>query len=133
MNGKKGKKLTSEINSVRIDGKTGGTAAGYFGNLQPMRNFAGEVIKGNFEQDLFTFTLRDEHGEEKQYWADGGLRGALKMAKVQDGQCIFIEHTGTKKIDEGTVQTYEIFGYEFEGATMPPKKASNKNTEARAN
>jgi len=132
MNGKKGKKLTSEILSVRTDGKSGGTAFGYFECLEPMFTQDNQPVKGNFDQDLYTFTLRQPDGELLRYWADGGIRGALKMAKVTQGQCIMIEHTGTKKIEEGTVQTYDIFGYEFDETNMPKKK-SGVPIESRVN
>lgn len=110
---KRGKKLTSEILSVRDDKKVGAEVGGIFQNLTPMLTAAGEPVMGNYGQALHTFELVDpKTGEVKKYWADGGIRGSLKMAKVKDGDKIFIQHTGTKKIDEGTVQTYDVFSAE---------------------
>lgn len=110
---KKGKKLNSEILSVRNDDKAGGFASGFFMGVKPVMTMDNEHVKGNFDQPLYTMDLRQKDGEILTYWADGGIRGALKLAKVQEGQPIFIEHTGTKKIDEGTVQTYDVYGAEI--------------------
>lgn len=108
-----GKKLNSEILSVRTDGKIGGFAEGFFGELKPMLTHAGETVRGNFDQELHTMTLTDfETGEIKTYWADGGIRGSLKLARIENGQPIRIVHTGEKKIDEGRVQTYDVFRME---------------------
>lgn len=110
---KKGKKLTSEILSVRSDTGTGGTAEGIFVGLKQMYNFNNEPVKGNYDQDLFTMDLADFDTKElRTYWVDAGLRGTLKLAKVKEGDRVIIEHTGTKKIDDGTVQTYDIFAAE---------------------
>lgn len=73
----------------------------------------GEIRKGNFDQDLYTLEMRDPAtGEIQKYWADAGIRGTLKMAKIKPETLIEIEHTGDKEIEQGTVQTYDIFGAE---------------------
>lgn len=105
------KKLTSTILSVR-DFAEG--VYGTVGELRQLQNYNNEPVKGTYGQDLYALDLVNKHtGEITSYWADAGLRGTMKMAKVTAGQDIFIQHTGTKKIDEGTVQTYDIFGVEY--------------------
>lgn len=107
------KKLTAAIESLREDGKVGKTTRGIFLGLTPMCGMDNEQLKGNFDQPLFTLELADlETGEANKFWADGGIRGALKLARIEPGQAIEIEHTGQKKIEDGTVQTYEIYGLE---------------------
>lgn len=107
------KKLTSAIESLREDGKVGKTTRGIFLSISPMCGMDNEQLTGNFDQPLFTIELADlETGEVTKYWADGGIRGALKLAKIKDGQKIEIEHTGQKKIEDGTVQTYDIYELE---------------------
>ena len=59
-------------------------------------------------------TLKDiKTGEANKFWADAGIRGSLKMARVEPGQPIEIVHTGDKEIEQGTVQTYDIFALEI--------------------
>lgn len=104
------KKLTAAIESLREDGKTGKTVRGIFLSLSPMCGMDNEQLRGNFDQPLFTLELADlETKEVVKFWADGGIRGALKLARVEEGQAIEIVHTGQKKIEDGTVQTYDIY------------------------
>lgn len=111
---KKGKKLTSEILSIRNDSGPGGEVFGIFEGVTPLVKQSGEAVTGGYGQELFTLELTDPGtGEVKKYWADGGIRGALKMAKVNKGMAIFITHTGDAVMtnDDGTkgkIQTYEI-------------------------
>ena len=106
---KKGKKLNNEIFSIR-DTKT---AEGVFMGLFPILDSdVNQVTSKRFDTPLFFVTVKNKAGEEMRYWADGGLRGTLKMARVEPGQPIFIEHTGSKEIEEGVVQTYDIYGAE---------------------
>jgi hypothetical protein len=106
----RGKKLNSEILSCRNGDTPGCITRGRFLSLTQMTRQNGEPVQGNFDQDLYTMELADlETGEIKRYWADGGIRGTLKMANVQPDTAIEIEHTGKKKIEEGTVQTYDVY------------------------
>jgi len=63
------------------------------------------------------FTAQVEYmGEERTLYMDGGLRGALKQAKILNkegtalkaGMVIDIVPTGKKELDEGFVYTYDI-------------------------
>jgi len=107
---KKGKKRTSDILSIRNDDAPGGTVQGIFISLDPMFTMDNEPMLGNFDQHLHTLDLADfETKEITRYWADGGVKGALKLARVKEGDKIIIEHTGKKKIEQGVVQTYEVY------------------------
>lgn len=104
------RKLNSEILSCRDGDKPGQITRGRFLGITAMLRENGEAVQGNFDQDLFTMELADlETGEIKRYWADGGIRGTIKLGGVQKDMPIEIEHTGKKKIEEGTVQTYDVY------------------------
>ena len=104
------KKLNQSILSVR-DFKDG--VAGVIGETAYLTNFDGEKVLSRYGSPLMTFELKDEAtGVFQKFWLDGGLRGVLKMAKVQPGMNILIVHTGEKEIDSGVVQTYDIFSNE---------------------
>jgi len=106
----RGKKLNSEILSCRDGDKPGMITRGRFLGLIPMLRQNGDPVVGNFDQNLYTMELADiDTGEVKRYWADGGIRGTLKLGNIQEGMAIEIEHTGKKKIEEGVVQTYDIY------------------------
>lgn len=99
------KKLNSEILSLR-----GQTVTGVMGEISPMLKDDGTPVTGNYGQELWTFTLFDKKtNEERRYWGDGGLKGTFKMAHIKPGMFIEIVHTGEKEIDQGNVQTYDIF------------------------
>lgn len=109
---KKGKKLGGgSILSVR-DFKEG--VVGIVGEIKQLFKQDNTPITGSFGQLLHTVELTDPStGEVQNYWADGGLRGALKLAKVQPNTPYFITHTGETEMElpdgkKGFVQTYEI-------------------------
>ena len=78
-----------------------------------MKRDDGTSVVGKFGQELWTFDLADKKtGEIKKYWGDGGLKGSFKMCNLKPGMYIEIVHTGTKKIEDGTVQTYDVFELE---------------------
>lgn len=111
---KRKKQLNNSINSLRDT-----TAIGIVGDLVQLTTSDGAPVKGNFNQDLYTLDLTNpKTGEVQKYWADAGLRGSLKMAKVVAGMLVEIVHTGTKEIEQGTVQTYDIFELEDSGAAV---------------
>lgn len=107
----RGKKRTAEILTLRNDKGPGKITRGIFLGTAPMLRETGEPIQGNFDQELHTMEMADlDTGEVKRYWADGGIRGALKLAKVARDTPIEIEHTGDKLVsDLGKVQTYDIY------------------------
>lgn len=106
----RGKKLNSEILSFRNGDVVGCITRGRFLSITPMLRQDGSAVQGNFDQDLFVMELADlETAEVKRYWADGGIRGTLKLGNIQPDMAIEIEHTGKKKIEEGTVQTYDVY------------------------
>lgn len=103
---KKGKKRTAEIMSVREAKEV----FGIFEGIEGMYTMDNEPVLNRYDQQLHTISLvNPETGEIQKYWADGGIRGAVKLAKVKKGDTIVIQHTGEKEIDEGVVQTYDIF------------------------
>jgi len=107
----------SAILSIRRDdNQLGGSATGIAGEFKQLTKEDGSpVLSNTYGNHLYTLDLiNPTSGEIKTYWADGGLRGALKMARVNPGMHIEIVHTGEKKIDQGTVQTYDIFELENE-------------------
>ena len=108
------KLLNDAIISIRKDDDTlGGSIMGLLGERTEMKNDDGSMKLGNFGQPLWTFEMIDLHsGEVKKVWGDGGLAGAFKMSRVKPGQAIEIVHTGQKKLEQGTVQTYEIYEVE---------------------
>lgn len=106
----RGKKLNSEILSCRNGDTPGCITRGRFLNIQPMLRQDGTAVQGNFDQDLFVMELADlDTAEVNRYWADGGIRGTLKLGNIKEGMPIEIEHTGKKRIEEGTVQTYDVY------------------------
>lgn len=127
----RGRKLNSEILSVRDDKKAGKITQMIFQRVRPLvRESTGEIVTGNFDQELYVIdglTLDTE--EPRTFWCDAGLRGTLAMANVKEGQAIEIEHTGSKKLDArknsagveipaGTVQTYEVFTLEVKAKAV---------------
>lgn len=99
------RKLNSEINSLRET-----TVSGILGETVAMTRNDGSPAVGKFGQELWTFELADKKtGEIKKYWGDGGLKGAFSLSKVKPGMHIEIVHTGEKEIEQGTVQTYDLF------------------------
>lgn len=100
------KKLNDTILSVRDAGPSG--VEGVFGEVVMMTTEDGSPVLGNYNQELGFFTLQNKN-ETRKYWLDGGLRGSFKMARVTPGMRIAIVHTGEKQIDNGKVQTYDIF------------------------
>ena len=111
---KRGKQLTAAVGSLRMDNDVGKVTTGFFDAVVPLLKENGEPVQSRtYGNDLFHLKMRDLQTEEEMiYWADGGIRGALKMAKVLAGTAIEIVHTGQKKIEDGTVQTYDIFALE---------------------
>lgn len=110
---KRAAKLNQEINSLRDDKAVGKTTVGIFLGFEPLTTEAGEIKRGNFDQELFVMQMQKLHGGEiEKYWADAGIRGTFKMARIQAGQAVEIVHTGKKEIEQGTVQTYDVFGLE---------------------
>ncbi len=107
---KRGKKLTADIGSVRELHQV----AGLMGELEQLKNNAGEpVLSKKYGTSLWKFSLADKDtGEISYFWADGGIRGALSMSRVAPGAFIEIVHTGEKEIDDGTIQTYDIYALE---------------------
>lgn len=109
------RKLNSDINSTRFDDKYGKTIRGKFAGVSPMMTMDNQQVVGSFNQPLYTMELAEVDGAAKgeltKFWCDGGLRGALKLAKVEPGMEIEIVHTGEKKIEDGKVQTYDVFGF----------------------
>jgi len=104
------KKLNSTILSVR-DFKEG--VEGIIGEQTFLTNLDGEKVLNKHGKPLMTIDLADiKSGEVKKFWLDGGLRGSLKMAKVMPGMKVALVHTGEKDIDDGYVQTYDVFGLE---------------------
>lgn len=108
---KRGKKLNQSILSVR---DFEGGVEGAVGEITQMTGYDGDpLVSKTYGTPLFTFDLADlNSGEIKKFWADGGIRGAFKMSKVKPGDKIAIEHTGTQKLEQGTVQTYDVFRME---------------------
>lgn len=108
-------KLTSNILSVR-DFENG--VEGFLGEVQPLTKNSGDQVTGSYGQNLYTVELLDLVTREvKKYWCDGGMRGALTLAKVQPATPIAIVHTGETTMDldngqKGKVQTYDIFRLE---------------------
>lgn len=110
---KRGKKLNAEILSLRDDKGPGKSTVGVLGEIQQLKDDSGKVLLGNFGQELMTVELTSpDDGEVRKYWLDAGLRGSLKMARVKPGQLLEIVHTGEKEIEQGTVQTYDLFPLE---------------------
>lgn len=120
----RGKKANAEILSLRNGDTPGKITRGYFLSVEPMVNArTGEIVQGNFDQDLYTATFRDiETGNLFRAWADGGFRGALSLAGIQPETPIEVEHTGrakremevetpdgNKKTMECNVQTYDVY------------------------
>jgi hypothetical protein len=102
----RGKKMNSDIKSLRNE-----TVQGKFIKVETLTNDQGEVIKSkSYGTELYVMTMAClDTGDPLLFWADGGLRGTLKMARVQEGDLIEIVHIGEKDIEQGTVQTYDIF------------------------
>jgi len=112
-NYKRGRKLNAEILSLRDDKATGKTTTGIFLGFEPLTTEAGEIKRGNFDQELYTMNLQAlVGGEITKYWADAGIRGSFKMARIDNGTPVEIVHTGKKEIEQGTVQTYDVFQLE---------------------
>lgn len=110
---KRGKKLNGGILSVR-DFPNG--VEGTVGELTQLIKNNGEFVQGKFGQDLWTLAMLNE-GVEVLYWADGGIRGALALAKVKPGDKIAIVHTGETTMEmkdggTGRVQTYDLYSLE---------------------
>lgn len=100
------KRLGTEIKSIRETG----VAKGVVGELTQLMKQDNTPVQGSYGQDLYTIELIDKAtGEVTKWWADAGFRGTMKMLKIQPGQHIEVEHTGEKKIDSGTVQTYAFY------------------------
>lgn len=103
------KKLNQAILSVREKG----SVQGVLGEMAKLTTLEGQVLQSRYGTDLETFELTNQDsGEIEKFWLDGGLRGAFKMAKVKPGMLVEIVHTGEKDIDEGTVQTYDVYELE---------------------
>ena len=110
---KRGAKLNQEILSLRDDKAPGKTTTGIFLGFEPLTTEVGEIKRGNFDQELFVMQMQNlSGGEIQKYWADAGIRGTFKMGRIQNGQAVEIVHTGKKEIEQGTVQTYDVFGLE---------------------
>lgn len=102
----KRRKLNTEIVSLR-DAKT---ITGIVGEVMAMEREDGTPVTNKFGTQLATLEIETKDGAVK-IWADAGLRGALKMARVKPGMNIEIVHTGETKHPEydSTLQTYDIF------------------------
>lgn len=105
------KKLGVDVFSVREEKKV----RGVLGEIRPFTR-DGEVQTSNaYGTTLHVFSLTDKAtGEVKDYWFDGGLKGAFKLAKVTPGMNLEIEHKGEREFDmddgkKGTVQKYDIY------------------------
>ncbi len=100
------KKLGNSIKSLRET-----TVTGMFNGVRQLTDLEGNpVLSKAYETQLFVMDLTDVKTKElTSFWADAGLRGTLKLCQVKDGMILEITHTGEKKIDSGTVQTYDIF------------------------
>lgn len=97
----------NEIRSVRTLGKI----EGIFAARRILTATNGTPIKSKaFGTDLEVIDLTDSKGEVKTYWCDAGMRGALKLGKVEAGMHLEIIHTGEKKLDDSgfKVQTYDV-------------------------
>jgi hypothetical protein len=86
--------------------------------VEPLLKNDGTPVVGGFDQQLYKMTLADlDTGEDRVYWADGGIRGQLVLSKVVPDMPIEIEHTGQTDFtaDDGKkykVQTYNIYTLE---------------------
>lgn len=106
MAAKRGKKLNAGILSVR-DHKCEGTFMG----IRPLLKDDGTaIVSKSYGSELHVMDLASlENGEVLSFWADGGLRGSLKAAKVAEGQKIVVEYTGETQFEGGRVNTYDVF------------------------
>lgn len=102
------KKLRNRTIQIFEDGKE---YTGTVGPIVQMLDSNGAPVVGKHDQDLYTMELTDGRGEITQYFVDGGLRGALRIARVCPGETITIKALGSKKeIPTGFVREYEIYG-----------------------
>lgn len=101
------KKLNAMIEGIR----PGTEVIGEFVGVEPLLHEDGTpVVSRAYGNPLHVLKLRNANGEEATFWADGGLRGALKIARVAPGKAIAIMATGeTQKVESGEVNVYEIF------------------------
>ena len=84
---------------------------GMFLGVSPFLDENGNQLKSRtYGTDLFIVTMADpKTGETRDYFADGGLRGAIKMSRLKKEQLVSIVWTGEhKKIEDGEVKVYEI-------------------------